>query len=89
MAKFTLDCEVHHMIAGDANYCWVKRASLELDENISDRKLVRAAKAALGLTGVRGSTEKNGDQWTFRPYGVCAVAFFSVPMAKAPSGRKL
>ncbi len=75
---FTLDCEYTDTFGGEANYCWVRRESMELPQGISDRALVRRAKAALGLTGVRGKMDNMGDGWEFRPYGSCTVAFFTV-----------
>jgi hypothetical protein len=75
---FTLECEVTDTFAGEANYSWVKRETLELPQGISNRALVRRAKAALGLSGVRGSMHCYGDAWEFHPYGCCMVAFFTV-----------
>jgi hypothetical protein len=37
--------------------------------------LMRRAKAAVGLTGVRGRVESYGDVIEFRPYGSCTVMF--------------
>ena len=58
---------------GQANYCWVKRAKIHMPElthygydggtnygkanRIFERELMRKAKAAMGLTGVRGKKE--------------------------------
>jgi len=75
---FTLDLEYTDTFGGEANYCWVNRESLELPQGISDRALVRRAKAALGLSGVRGRMDAHGDQWAFYPYGFATVAFFTV-----------
>lgn len=75
---FTLDCEYTDTFAGEANYCWVRRETFELPQGLSDRAIVRRAKAALGLTGIRGRMESYGDTWEFRPYGSATVAFFIV-----------
>ncbi len=75
---FTLNCELTDTYSGEANYCWVRRENLELPCGISKRALVRRAKAALGLTGVRGRMYAHGDFWEFRPHGECVVAFFTV-----------
>lgn len=75
---FTLDCEYTDTFSGEANYSWVRRKSLELPEGISNRALVRRAKTALGLTGVKGRMYCAGDFWEFRPYGSATVAFFHV-----------
>lgn len=77
---------------GEANYCWVKRAEIEVPslprDNIYtsaatiykqrrayNRELTRKAKAAVGLTGVRGRTDHSGEGLTFRPYGICTILF--------------
>lgn len=60
---------------GEANYSWVKRASIEFGDDPSDVALMRRAKAALGLSGVPGRTFKHGDMMEFRPYGMCCVLF--------------
>ena len=39
------------------------------------RELMRRAKAAIGMTGVRGVTTSYGDGYEFRPYGACVVMF--------------
>lgn len=40
------------------------------------RDIARKAKAAVGLTGVRGKSDwYNGDTYEFRPYGSCTVLF--------------
>jgi hypothetical protein len=38
---------------------------------------MKQAKAALGLTGVRGVTSEHGDMIEFRPYRWCAVMFIT------------
>jgi hypothetical protein len=39
------------------------------------RAIMRAAKRAVGLSGVRGVTSEYGDGFEFRPYGMCQVMF--------------
>jgi hypothetical protein len=39
------------------------------------QELMRRAKAAMGLTGVRGRTNELGDMIEFRPYRSCTVMF--------------
>jgi hypothetical protein len=78
---------------GEANYSWVKRATVFMPElthygydgqtNYSkanktyERELMKAAKAKLGLTGIRGRTDRHGDLIEFRPYGSCTVLFIN------------
>lgn len=75
---FTLDVEYTDTFGGQANYCWVKRAELELPEGLSNREVMKRCKAAMGLTGMRGRSYSNGDSWEFRPYRCCTVMFANV-----------
>jgi hypothetical protein len=74
----TLDCEFTDTFAGEANYAWVRRAEVELPDGATDRAIVRAGKAALGLTGCRCRTVNHGEQWELRPVGSLTVAFITV-----------
>lgn len=76
---------------GEANYSWVHRATVYMPElthfgydggtNYAsankryNRELMRRAKAAMGLTGVRGKRDEYGDTLEFRPYRSCTVMF--------------
>lgn len=76
---------------GKANYSWVQRATVTVPElthygydgqlgyakanRIAKRELMKAAKAAMGLTGRRGVTHDYGDTLEFRPYRSCTVMF--------------
>lgn len=42
---------------------------------IANRELMRKAKAAVGLTGIRGRTSDYGDMIEFRPYRSATVLF--------------
>ncbi len=85
------DVEFTDTFCGEANYAWVRRATVEVPElthygydggtnysranKIASRELMKAAKAAMGLTGVRGRTYQYGDMLEFRPYRSCTVMF--------------
>lgn len=87
----TYDVEYTDTFAGEANYCWVKRETIIVPElthygydgsqgyaranRIAERELMRKAKAAVGLTGVRGRKENIGETIAFYPYGSCTVMF--------------
>ena len=60
---------------GEANYSWVRRETFDADQNATNALIMRRAKAACGLSGVRGRTEDMGDSLAFRPYGACTVLF--------------
>jgi len=83
------DVEYTDTFGGEANYCWVHRATIPSADTYDTftegnyaaqaRKrqalIMRRAKAAVGITGLRGRTVNRGDGYEFRPYGVCAVMF--------------
>lgn len=75
---FTLDVEYTDTFGGEANYCWVNRDTLELPIGLSDKAIMRRAKKAMGLSGMRGRHRYNGDMWEFRPYRSCTVMFANV-----------
>ena len=75
---------------GEANYSWVRRATLSVPEwsafkdwdgdgrrepKAYQRTVMRRAKAALGLSGVRGRTLSIGDSYEFRPYNMACVLY--------------
>ena len=67
---------------GEANYSWVRRAvvaapSPHFTSLGHKRAVMRRAKAAVGLTGVRGVTHDMDDGYEFRPFGMCTVMFVS------------
>ena len=61
---------------GEANYCWVNRAFIAYD-GLSNRALVRRAKAWAGWTGHRCDVSRYGDMIEIRPRGVCQVIFIN------------
>jgi len=69
------NAELTDTFGGEANYSWVRRAELELPEAATDRQIVTAAKAALGLTGTRCRRFDHGEGFELRPCGSCTVAF--------------
>jgi hypothetical protein len=66
---------------GEANYCWVRRAtvpapSAEWGTRAHRQALMRAAKAAVGLTGARGRVDAySHDDIAFYPYRSATVMF--------------
>lgn len=87
----TYNVEFTDTFGGEANYCWVKRATVVMPElthygydgshgytranRIANRELMKRAKAKMGLTGVRGHVNHYGDTIEFRPYRSCTVMF--------------
>ena len=91
--SLTYEVEFTDTFAGEANYAWVKRATVTMPElthygydggtnymkanRVFERELMRRAKAAVGITGLRGTVDRLGDTITFRPYRSCTVMFVS------------
>ena len=62
---------------GEANYCWVNRETIELDNNATDRQIVIAAKKVLGMTGVKCRKEDWSDTLVLRPIGIHQIIFIT------------
>ena len=84
----TYNIEYTDTFGGEANYCWVKRATISVPEWDSFRDwdgngrrepkgyqacVMKKAKAAVGLTGVKGVTHSVCDGYEFRPWGIHSV----------------
>jgi hypothetical protein len=67
--------ELTDTFGGEANYSWVKRGEFEAVEGESQRSIMRKAKAAVGMTRLRGRTYSFGNGYEFRPFGLCQVMF--------------
>ena len=92
MSKYHV--EYTDTFSGEANYSWVKRATVSVPElthygydgstgyakanRSARRELMRKAKEVVGLTGVRGVTSDFGDTIEFRPYRSCTVMFVTL-----------
>jgi len=73
----TWTAELTDTFGGEANYSWVKRETFTLSTAATDRQIVAAGKAALGMTGERCRTSSLGEGFELRPIGACAVAFLT------------
>lgn len=86
------DVELTDTFGGETNYSWVRRQVIPAPEwtalrdwdgtghrelKAYQRTVIRRAKAAVGLTGVRGITQSYGDSYEFRPFRICQVMFVS------------
>ena len=70
----TYNVEYTDTYAGESNYSWVRRHTITAK---SDRAAIRAAKAAVGLTGTRCRKANYGDMIDLRPVGCCTVLFIT------------
>lgn len=70
-------CEHTDTFGGEPNYSWVQREELTLSDNASDLSLVRAAKSALGLSGVRCQRLEVGESIELRPCGHCSIVIIT------------
>lgn len=75
METVTYNVEFTDTFGGEANYSWVRRATIEVPRNASRALVMRRAKAAMGLSGERGRVSDYGDSYEFRPYRSCTVMF--------------
>lgn len=71
------DIEYTDTFGGQANYCWVNRHVLKVEDNTSNLAIVRRAKRLASLSGTRGRMEDYGDSWAFYPYGTATVLFIT------------
>lgn len=67
--KVTMPELTHYGYDGSTNYSRANR--------IANRELMKAVKAKLGLTGIRGRTYHYGDTIEFRLYGLATVLFIT------------
>ena len=68
--------EMTDTFGGEANYCWVKRASFPCD-GLTDRQIVLRAKAAMGYSGYRTDNQNYGDEMRLDFRGMNQVIFIS------------
>jgi len=73
----TFTVEYTDTFGGEANYSWVTRIDFEAPSNISQLALMRRAKRALGISGVRGRTSHFDGVTAFHPYNMCTVMFIT------------
>ena len=86
----TYEVEYTDTYCGEANYSWVVRKEISVPEWTAfkdfdgngriepkgyQQTLMRKAKAAVGITGMRGKTYRHGDMYEFRPYRSSTVMF--------------
>ena len=72
----TFDVEITDTFGGEANYSWVRRATIKAPADIPDSALVRRAKQAIGLCGPHRK-EDFGDTIALYPTGACLVCFIT------------
>lgn len=70
---------------GEANYCWVRRATIidaprgdgSKELRAMEMRVRRKAKKAVGISGLRGRWEEIGGDLAFYPYRTCTVMFIT------------
>ncbi len=69
MVQTDIQWEVTDTFAGESNYCWVKRGTIQCEpgENYSDLAAIRRVKKEIGWNGVRCKVENCGDMIILRP----------------------
>jgi hypothetical protein len=69
--------ELTDLFCGEANYSWCHRYEISLEAGASELAIVRAAKAALGISGCRCKREDCGETIALKPYGSLTIAFIT------------
>ena len=70
--------ELTDTFGGEANYSWVQREDVKINANYSGPWIVRQAKAAMGLTGIKGKTTDFGDSIRVDFTSDCMVLFINL-----------
>lgn len=70
--------ELTDTFGGEANYSWCVREDVNINANYSGPWIVRQAKSALGLTGLRGKTTDFGDSIRVDFPSTCQVLFINL-----------
>lgn len=73
----TFDVTLTDTFGGVPNYSWVTREEITVDLYMDDSWIVRHAKSAVGMTGVRGITDNAGDVIEIRFPSLCKVLFIT------------
>ena len=70
------EIEVTDTFGGQANYAWVRRATVDLPARVTNRALIKAVRQLAGWpVTVRATVSTMGDGWEVRPRGLNQVAF--------------
>lgn len=76
-----INIEVTDTFGGEVNYGWVKRYTIEVREDATDRSLIQAAKQACGYTGVKCNRDDYDGITALWVRGQCVVIFISEEQA--------
>lgn len=72
-----IEWEMTDTFGGEANYCWVKRGTIEAADDISNLAIMRRIKKEIGWNGYRCAVDNFGDMLAIRPTGICQVCFIT------------
>ena len=76
MITTTAHIEMTDTFNGQANYCWIKQETFDVDiDTTTQRQVERRARALVGLTGVRCTRSDYGDRevrWDVQGANICA-----------------
>lgn len=71
--------ELTDTFGGEANYSWVKRKEIHISDKASDLSIVRQAKKAFDMQGIKCIKETYGDSIVLKPQGYNVVLFITFP----------
>ena len=72
-----IEWEMTDTFGGEANYCWVKRGTIETTDDISNLAIMRRIKKEIGWNGYRCAVDNFGNTLAIRPAGICQVCFIT------------
>jgi hypothetical protein len=78
MPVLNVTYELTDTYAGEANYTWVQRGVVAADSDNTSHTIVRRAKSAAGLSGIRCRKEDYGDMIALYPQGMNMVLFINI-----------
>lgn len=67
--------EVTDTFGGQANYSWVNRVIIDVEDGTTERALIRIAKAKVGWNGLKCDRSQSGETITLTPRRLCQVCF--------------
>lgn len=75
----TITIEHTDTFGGEANYCWVRRETVEEPEDkpFSKLAIIRKAKKFAEMSGIRAKVTDYGDMIEIRPAGLCQIVFIT------------
>ena len=72
-----VNIEITDTFAGQANYSWRRKSTIELPNNKSETAIIRQVKKAISWNNLRTRNDKFGDIIQLTPFHDCVTCFIS------------